>query len=85
MSKKPANNLFKDKTNVYVTECLSTNDFLIQLLSKNKLEEGSVVLADFQTKGKGQRNNSWSSNLTVCPLLILYSISATPIFDSTIP
>ncbi len=62
MSKKPANNLFKDKTNVYVTECLSTNDFLIQLLSKNKLEEGSVVLADFQTKGKGQRNNSWSSN-----------------------
>ncbi len=62
MSKKPAKNLFEDKTNVYVTECLSTNDFLIQLLSKNKLEEGSVVLADFQTKGKGQRNNSWSSN-----------------------
>ena len=55
MSKKPANNLFKDKTNVYVTECLSTNDFLMQLSLKNSIEEGSVVITDFQTKGKGQR------------------------------
>ena len=62
MSKKPANNLFKDKTNVYVTECLSTNDFLMQLSLKNSIEEGSVVITDFQTKGKGQRNNFWSSN-----------------------
>ena len=61
MSKKPAKNIFKDKTNVYVTECLSTNDFLIQLLLKNKIKEGSMVRADFQTKGKGQRNNSWES------------------------
>jgi BirA family biotin operon repressor/biotin-[acetyl-CoA-carboxylase] ligase len=61
MSKKPAKNLFEDKTNVYVTECLSTNDFLIQLLLKNKIKEGSMVRADFQTKGKGQRNNSWES------------------------
>ena len=57
MSKKLANNLFEDKTNVYVTECLSTNDFLIQLSSKNPLQEGSMVITDFQTKGKGQRNN----------------------------
>ena len=61
MSKKPAKNLFKDKTNVYVTECLSTNDFLTQLLLKNKIKEGSMVRADFQTKGKGQRSNSWES------------------------
>ena len=62
MSKKPANNLFEDKTNVYVTECLSTNDFLMQLSLKNSIEEGSMVLTDFQTKGKGQRNNFWNSN-----------------------
>lgn len=62
MSKKPANNLFEDKTNVYVTECLSTNDFLMQLSLKNSIEEGSIVLTDFQTKGKGQRNNFWNSN-----------------------
>jgi BirA family biotin operon repressor/biotin-[acetyl-CoA-carboxylase] ligase len=62
MSKKLANNLFEDKTNVYVTECLSTNDFLIQLSSKNPLQEGSMVITDFQTKGKGQRNNFWNSN-----------------------
>ena len=62
MSKKPANNLFEDKTNVYVTECLSTNDFLMQFSLKNSIEEGSMVLTDFQTKGKGQRNNFWNSN-----------------------
>lgn len=62
MSKKPANNLFEDKTNVYVTECLSTNDFLMQFSLKNSIEEGSMVLTDFQTKGKGQRNNFWKSN-----------------------
>ncbi len=61
MSKKPAKNLFEDKTNIYVTECLSTNDFLIQLLSKNQVEEGSMVRTDFQIKGKGQRNNTWCS------------------------
>ena len=63
MSKKPANNLFEDKTNVYVTECLSTNDFLMQFSLKNSIEEGSMVLTDFQTKGKGQRNNFWNSNM----------------------
>ena len=61
MSKNIAKGLFKDKTNIYVTECLSTNDFLINILKKNDLDEGSLVITDFQTKGRGQRNNSWES------------------------
>ena len=36
MSKNIAKGLFKDKTNIYVTECLSTNDFLINILKKNE-------------------------------------------------
>ena len=61
MSKKTAKNLFKDKTNVYVSECLSTNDFLTQLAKKNDLFEGSSVITDYQTHGRGQRKNKWES------------------------
>ena len=61
MSKKTAKNLFKDKTNVYVSECLSTNDFLTQLAKKNDLFEGSSVITDYQTQGRGQRKNKWES------------------------
>ncbi len=61
MSKKTANLPFKDKTNVYVSECLSTNDFLTQLTKKSNLCEGSYVITDFQSKGRGQRNNKWES------------------------
>lgn len=61
MRKKPANSSFKDKTNIYVSECLSTNDFLTQLSRKNNLVEGSYVLTDYQLSGRGQRNNNWES------------------------
>ena len=62
MSKKAAKSLFKDKTNIYVSECLSTNDFLTQLYKKTNLNEGSSIITDYQISGKGQRNNSWESN-----------------------
>ena len=61
MSKKAAKTLFKDKINIYVSECLSTNDFLIQFIKKNKNEGGISVISDFQIKGKGQRKNTWYS------------------------
>ena len=61
MCKKTANYLFKDKTNIYVSECLSTNDFLTHLTKKNNLGEGTTVMTDYQVKGKGQRNNMWES------------------------
>ena len=61
MRKKSANSSFKDKTNIYVSECLSTNDFLTQLSRKNNLVEGSYVLTDYQLSGRGQRNNNWES------------------------
>ena len=57
MSKYIANNIFNDKISVYVTECLSTNDFLTNLLKRNKINEGTSVRTDYQIKGKGQREN----------------------------
>ena len=45
MSKYIANKLFNDKISIYVTECLSTNDFLTNLLKRNKIREGDSGLA----------------------------------------
>ena len=61
MSKYIANNIFNDKISVYVTECLSTNDILTNLLKRIKINEGTSVRTDFQLKGKGQRENKWLS------------------------
>ena len=52
----------------------STNNYLKQLLSKQEIEECSVVIAEKQTSGRGQRGNSWESepgkNLTFS--IVLY-------------
>ena len=61
MSKNIATNLFNDKISIYVTECLSTNDILTNLLKRNKVVEGDSIETDFQYQGKGQRNNTWIS------------------------
>lgn len=43
--------------------CHSTNDHLGLLISDNKkLSEGTVVFTPEQSKGRGQRGNSWESN-----------------------
>ena len=61
MSNYLARNNFYNKTNIYVTECLSTNDFLIYLTKKNNLPEWSNVTTGYQLSGRGQRNNNWIS------------------------
>ena len=52
----------------------STNSYAIELLSKNKPSEGTVISAWNQAKGRGQIGSSWESeagkNLTIS--LILY-------------
>ena len=53
--------MFKNSiwSNLHETE--STNSFLHEQLMSEKLPEGSVVTADYQTKGRGQRGSSWQS------------------------
>lgn len=46
---------------IRVAETRSTNSLVRELIQKGTLQEGSVVLADFQTAGRGQLGNVWES------------------------
>ena len=46
---------------VRLAETNSTNNYLRELSNKESLPEGSIVIADFQTKGRGQIGNTWES------------------------
>lgn len=58
----------------------STNDFASDLLRSENPDEGTVILADFQTNGKGQKNAVWisdsGSNLTFS--IILFPVFLNP-------
>ena len=58
----------------------STNNYASDLVTKNDALEGTVVIAHFQGKGKGQRGNVWTSepgkNLTFS--LVLKPKKVTP-------
>jgi BirA family biotin operon repressor/biotin-[acetyl-CoA-carboxylase] ligase len=73
MSNNSAKTLFDNKTYVFMTECLSTNDYLLKLLKKKSYQEGTMVNTSYQKGGRGQRNNNWLSekgkNLTFSFLL----------------
>jgi len=47
---------------IVLSEINSTNDYAYKLLSHSKQFEGTIVLTDFQTNGKGQANNVWISD-----------------------
>ncbi len=46
---------------IRLEETASTNSYLRGLVEKEPLAGGSVVVADFQTAGRGQKGNSWES------------------------
>lgn len=68
---KPAN---ESPRIIHLPEVVSTNKTLREWNDREKLPEGSVVVADYQTAGRGQPGNSWESeagsNLTFS--LVLY-------------
>ena len=57
----------------YYDSLVSTNDFAVELVKSDKPVEGTVIMADFQKKGRGQREARWISekgkNLTFSILL----------------
>ncbi|MDR1879616.1 MAG: biotin--[acetyl-CoA-carboxylase] ligase [Tannerellaceae bacterium] len=46
---------------IRLDEIGSTNGYLREHLRKEKLPEGSVVMAGFQTAGRGQQGNTWEA------------------------
>lgn len=64
-----ANTLFLGKKIVYLPSCHSTNDIAAELVRYGTATEGTVVITDFQTAGRGQRGTQWltaqGQNLTL--------------------
>jgi len=58
---------------IYLPECHSTNELAAQLVTQEAINEGTIVITDKQTKGKGQRGNTWNTepgkNIT-CTLIL---------------
>jgi BirA family biotin operon repressor/biotin-[acetyl-CoA-carboxylase] ligase len=71
--KIPASTLFVGQNLIFVPECHSTNSLLNDLNNQSALAEGTVVITNNQTAGRGQRGNKWEAepgrNLTFSALL----------------
>jgi BirA family biotin operon repressor/biotin-[acetyl-CoA-carboxylase] ligase len=71
--KIPANTLFMGKNLVFVPDCPSTNTLALQISEQSSAIEGTLVITDHQTAGKGQRGNIWEAepgmNLTFSLIL----------------
>lgn len=67
-----------------VKETTSTNNYLANLCRESKAKEFYTVMAESQTKGKGQRGNSWESesgkNLTFSTVLYPTALEANKQF-----
>ncbi|WP_250630850.1 biotin--[acetyl-CoA-carboxylase] ligase [Rhodoflexus caldus] len=69
MYKIVADTLFTGKKVVHLPTCQSTNDTAAEFIQSGRAIAGTVIIADSQTKGRGQRGNSWQAapglNLTL--------------------
>ncbi len=61
MYKILANTIFLGKQVLFLPECHSTNDKAFELIRAGKVTDGTVVICDHQTAGKGQRGNIWEA------------------------
>jgi BirA family transcriptional regulator, biotin operon repressor / biotin---[acetyl-CoA-carboxylase] ligase len=88
MYKILANTLFLGKDIHFLTECHSTNDVALGKIKLKEIAEGSVVIAEAQTNGRGQRGNKWWSepgkNLTFSLVLQPFFLDITEQFELNI-
>ncbi len=84
MYKIPANTLFVGQNLIFVPECHSTNSLINELNNQSNLTEGTIVITNNQTEGRGQRGNTWEAypglNLTFSILLRPVFMAATDQF-----
>ncbi|MDI9356378.1 MAG: biotin--[acetyl-CoA-carboxylase] ligase [Chitinophagaceae bacterium] len=67
-------NSFIGKNIIHYNKCTSTNTVAAGLLALHSLEEGTIVITDEQTEGRGQSNNYWESEpqKNLCFTIVLY-------------
>jgi BirA family transcriptional regulator, biotin operon repressor / biotin---[acetyl-CoA-carboxylase] ligase len=61
MYKILANTIFLGKDVLFLPECHSTNDEAMDRIRTGMAKEGSIVITDYQYRGKGQRGNVWET------------------------
>jgi BirA family transcriptional regulator, biotin operon repressor / biotin---[acetyl-CoA-carboxylase] ligase len=65
--------LFIGQNSYYLPSCQSTNDEAADLIAQSDPPEGTVIITDNQTAGRGQRGNTWITepglNLTFSTIL----------------
>jgi len=78
------NHIFPKSKIISVEQTTSTNWQLLQLSNEENLPEGTVLVAGYQTQGRGQGSKSWESepgaNLTFSIILYPLSINASQQF-----
>ena len=73
MYKIPGKTVLIGKKIISLPDCESTNSLMATMSQNSVLDEGTVIIAENQTKGRGQAGNKWISqpgvNLTFSVLL----------------
>lgn len=61
----------------------STNNYTAKVFKSGDIDSGTVIMADIQTNGRGQRNNNWQSapfeNITMSFPLVLENFKNIPL------
>ena len=60
-AKVKPNTQFIGQNLIYFNQVDSTNTFAMELMKQNMADDGTVIVAEFQGKGRGQRQNVWIS------------------------
>lgn len=75
------NHIFSQSKIIRISETASTNWFLLRLSDEEDLAEGTVLVTDNQTHGRGLAQNTWESepeaNLTFSVILYPTSVKAS--------
>lgn len=77
MYKNLTDTLFIGKNIISLPKCHSTNDIAADISQSNRLFEGTVIITQEQTIGKGQRGNIWKSQPN---LNLTFSVALEPKF-----
>ncbi|WPP52549.1 biotin--[acetyl-CoA-carboxylase] ligase [Catalinimonas niigatensis] len=56
------NTQFIGRQFLHLPVCDSTNAVVMQKLGESELENGAIIMADFQTAGRGQRSAKWDAS-----------------------